>query len=210
MSNDGEIMNEIFQALSHPIRRLILEEISIEGSVSYSYLTELTSLKSGPLYHHLRKISIFIYQTEDKLYHLSDQGIQAIEILRRSEKGEFESVVTLTEDIPKIITFFGLSLAPIIYYFSKNPLRVIIEFIIFGIICGYLSSVSDILLIGTFAITKSNPIYISYLSIILSWLVVGGLTELSSRFIFKKKGKSMNTACSSSALITNCNIFSIY
>ncbi|MHA1353234.1 MAG: ArsR/SmtB family transcription factor [Candidatus Heimdallarchaeaceae archaeon] len=185
MSDGDENKNEIFLALSHPIRRQILEEIYAQGFISYTELVELTKLKPGPLYHHLKKIKQFIYQTENKLYRLTDEGYRALELLRAVDKKDFRQQ-TQVENY-SIIRFFGLSFSPLIKYFSKNPYRTFVEFIILSILCSYFASESDILLVGTFVVSKSVPFYISFLSIFFSWLVIAGLTELIILGILRKR-----------------------
>jgi DNA-binding transcriptional ArsR family regulator len=66
MTDDTTIKADLFAALSHPIRRQILEFIAENKEVSYTQLTETFELKSGPLYHHLRRIKQFVFQNNEK------------------------------------------------------------------------------------------------------------------------------------------------
>ncbi|GAH69504.1 unnamed protein product, partial [marine sediment metagenome] len=56
MTDDIEEKAEMFAAFSHPIRRQMLEYIAEEEESTYTMLTAKFELKSGPLYHHLRRI----------------------------------------------------------------------------------------------------------------------------------------------------------
>jgi len=71
---------DLFKALGHPIRREILRLIARKGAVSYKELTKLEP-KAGVLYHHLRLLGDLIYQDENRLYHLTEKGVKALEFL---------------------------------------------------------------------------------------------------------------------------------
>jgi len=187
MSIEVDHESLLFDVLANPIRRKIIEEIAINEKLSYKQLVRLTKLKSGPLYHHLHKLENLLTQNEEKQYYLSEEGERAIKLIEVSKTEDLERFGEEEPTEPRIITFFGLSLRPIIAFFAKHPYRTLAEFLIIAIISGYLSYRDDILLVGNFTLSIETEIYFSYLSIILSWLFFGGCAELIARFIFKKK-----------------------
>jgi len=193
MSEDETNDSILFDVLANPIRRKIIEEIATNEKLSYKQLVRLTQLKSGPLYHHLHKLENLLKQDEEKQYFLSEEGKRALTLLKISKKEEIKdySEVEQEQVEPRILSFFGLSLRPIIAYFAKHPYRTLAEFFILTVICGYLSYKNEILLLGNFTLPLQTEIYFSYLSLILSWLFLGGVTELIARFIFKKKAGSL-------------------
>lgn len=193
MSEQVDYESLLFDVLANPIRRKIIEEIAISEKLSYKQLVRLTKLKSGPLYHHLHKLENLLEQDEEKQYLLSDEGKRAVKLIEVSKAEEIEDYTEAAQEPVelRIITFFGLSLRPIVAFFAKHPYRTLAEFLILAIICGYLSYRDDILLLGNFTLSIETEIYFSYLSLFLSWLFLGGIAELIARFIFKKKEGTM-------------------
>lgn len=207
MTDDTKLQSSIFEALSHPIRRKILEEIAEKKEVSYTHLVELLNIKAGPLYHHIKKMNKFVDQTDDKKYILTEKGQKAFAILRASEIDDIQKLSGLQEK--KILTFYGISLKPVISYFSEKPLRTLVEFLIIAVISGYLASNQSILLIGNFAMYYETNLFFYYLSIVASWLFLGGVTELIARFVFKKKRKSIHLISVSSIVFLPIFLFFI-
>lgn len=191
MVYDAENESIPFDVLANPIRRKILEEIAANETLSYKQLVRITTLKAGPLYHHIHKLGNLIAQNEEKEYYLTEEGKRALIILGVSKTNQIDEIQEIEETQepiePKILSFFGLSLKPIIIYFAKHPYRTLAEFLILSIICGYLSYRDNILLVGNFTLSYETEIYFNYLSIILSWLFLAFIAELGARFIFKKK-----------------------
>ncbi|MCG3227134.1 MAG: helix-turn-helix transcriptional regulator [Candidatus Heimdallarchaeota archaeon] len=185
MADDTQLKMEIFSVLSHPIRRKILELIEKEKEVSYTQLTETFELKSGPLYHHLRKMGQFVYQREDKKYCLTEEGLKAIAMLQGVDGPSFEDLGTLVK--PKIIQIGKVSLAPFIKFFSKNPYHVYIEFIIFAAISGYLGATNKILIVGNFVLNFEISLVLAYVSMFASWIFLAIVSEVLSRLFYKKK-----------------------
>ncbi|MHA1123198.1 MAG: winged helix-turn-helix domain-containing protein [Candidatus Heimdallarchaeota archaeon] len=179
----------LFDVLANPIRRKIIEEIALNEKLSYKQLVRLTQLKSGPLYHHLHKLEELLEQDEEKHYLLSEEGIRAIKLIEISKTEDIDQFQEHDEEPiePRILSFFGISLRPIIAFFAKHPYRTLAEFLVLAIVCGYLSYRDDVLLIGNFTLAVETEIYFSYLSLFLSWLFLGGVAELIARFVFKKK-----------------------
>lgn len=83
MEEETEIENdrqraEVFDALSHPTRIVILKALS-EGAVGFADLKKKTAIESsGHLQHHLNKLNGLIKTDEYGKYCLSDQGKDAL------------------------------------------------------------------------------------------------------------------------------------
>jgi DNA-binding transcriptional ArsR family regulator len=185
MADDDKLKMELFAALSHPIRRKMLEFIAKEQEVSYTQLTDTFELKSGPLYHHLRKIKQFVYQREDKKYCLTEEGLKAIAVLHGVEAPSFEDLESLLK--PKIIQIGKVSLAPFIRFFSKNPYHVYIEFLILAAISGYLGATSKIIIVGNFVLNFEISLVLAYVSLFASWIFLAFVSEMMSRLLYKKR-----------------------
>ncbi|MBY9001027.1 MAG: helix-turn-helix transcriptional regulator [Candidatus Heimdallarchaeota archaeon] len=189
MADDKEEKAEIFAVLSHPIRRLMLEYIAEEEEATYTMLTEKFKLKSGPLYHHLRRIKLFVYQREDKKYCLTEEGKKALTILEGTEEPKPHGIIE--EEKPKVFRIGKFSLESLIGFFSKNPYHIYIEFFILVLVFGFLASAYDIIVLGNFVINYQTSLWLIYVIMIASWLFNAGLTEMLARFVYKKKRKTL-------------------
>lgn len=189
MTEDIEQKAEMFAAFSHPIRRQMLEYIEEEEEVTYTMLTKKFELKSGPLYHHLRRIKKFVYQREDKKYCLTDEGKKALSLV----KGEVEpkSHGIIEEEKPKVFNVGKFSLEPLIKFFVKNPYHIFIEFFILVAVFGYLASAYGIIVLGNFVVNFEASLWLVYVIMIASWLFTAGLTEILARFVYKKKRNTL-------------------
>jgi DNA-binding transcriptional ArsR family regulator len=189
MSEDSKTKEAVFKALSNPIRREILEYIEDMEWVTYTDLTEKFELKSGPLYYHLRQMKQFVYQDEHKKYYLTEEGKKALDIFKGKDEQEVKIIYRQKEEEHRVFSIGKFSIAKFIRFFANNPIHTLIEFIILAGLSVFLGFRSDILIVGNFVVNFEVPIWIAYLSLIGSWLFVGGVSELLARFGYKKKQK---------------------
>ena len=191
MSDDSITKAVVFKALSSPIRRQILEYIEEMEWVSYTDLTEKFELKSGPLYYHLRQMKQFVYQDEHKKYYLTEEGKKALEIFKGKDESEVQIIYREKEEEHRVFSIGKFSLARFIRFFANNPIHSLIEFVILAGVSVYLGSRSQILVVGNFVVNLEVPIWIAYISLIGSWIFVGGISELLARFGYKKKDQPL-------------------
>lgn len=76
-----KLENEVFEALSSPIRRQIIELLHDRVELSHKELMDYLSVSSGLLNHHLRKLSSLVEKTEKGTYKLSPAGAIAYKLL---------------------------------------------------------------------------------------------------------------------------------
>ena len=191
MSDDSITKAVVFKALSSPIRRQILEYIKDMEWVSYTDLTEKFELKSGPLYYHLRQMKQFVYQDEHKKYYLNEEGKKALEIFKGKDETEVQIIYREKEEEHRVFSIGKFSLARFIRFFANNPIHTLIEFVILAGVSVYLGSRSQILVVGNFVVNLEVPIWLAYISLIGSWVFVGGISELLARFGYKKKDQPL-------------------
>ncbi|MFX1513623.1 MAG: hypothetical protein ACFFCQ_13655, partial [Promethearchaeota archaeon] len=77
-----KVENRFFDILAHSVRRQILLWIDEVGYLYYSDFKEL-ALSTGTLYHHLKVLKPYLQQDEEKRYSLSEEGKEAILILKK-------------------------------------------------------------------------------------------------------------------------------
>ena len=185
MNHDSTIEEAMFTALANPLRRKIIEFIDEIGGASYKDLTENFELKSGPLYYHLRQMRKFVYQGDSKKYLLTEDGMKALNIFRGKKEQEYETFEI--PEKPKVFSMGKLSLKPMVKFFAKNPIHSFIEFIILAGFSVFIGWNSNILVVGNFVINYEVPLWLSYISLLGSWIFIAGFSELLARFIYKKK-----------------------
>lgn len=191
MSDDSKTKAAVFKALSNPIRRQILEYIEDMEWVTYTDLTEKFDLKSGPLYYHLRQMKQFIFQDDQKKYYLSDEGKNALEIYKGKDVSEVKIIYKEKEEEHRVFSIGKFSLAKFIRFFANNPYHTLIEFVILAGVSVYLGSRNQILIVGNFVVNLEIPIWLAYISLVGSWIFIGGISELLARFGYKKKNKPL-------------------
>ncbi|MHA1217851.1 MAG: winged helix-turn-helix domain-containing protein [Candidatus Heimdallarchaeaceae archaeon] len=189
MSEDSKEDVIDFKALSNPTRRSILEYIAEMEWVTYTQLTEKFEVKSGPLYYHLRQIKQFVYQDKQKKYYLTEKGKKAIEIIQGRDDKKVEIIYREKEEEHRVFSIGKFSLAKFIRFFAKNPIHTLIEFIILAGVSVFLGSGNKILIVGNFVVNLEVPIWLAYISLIGSWIFVGGFSELLARFGYRRKDK---------------------
>lgn len=185
MSQESNIEEAMFTALSNPLRRKILEFIDDLGGATYTDLTETFGLKSGPLYYHLRQMKQFIYQDEHKKYLLTEDGLKALNIFRGKKEPEYE--IYEVPEKPKVFSIWKFSLAPLVRFFAKNPIHALIEFIILAGASVFIGWGNKFMIVGNFVIPLDIPLWLGYISLFASWIFIGGFTEILSRFVFRKR-----------------------
>jgi len=77
-----EAVTKIFEVLSHPIRRDILNLLSEKGEYAFTDLLTTLKVDSGKLSFHLRALQAFIEQTPAGKYKLSQTGESAMRVIR--------------------------------------------------------------------------------------------------------------------------------
>jgi|GEM_PF-563224 DNA-binding transcriptional ArsR family regulator len=91
MSSSGnESGRDVFEAISHPVRREVLSLLTEEPK-SFSELMDETGLESSTLAFHLRKLDGLVEKDSQGLYRLTEFGAEAWGIASKlSEMGEIE------------------------------------------------------------------------------------------------------------------------
>ena len=99
---------EVFDALGHPTRILILKVLS-EGAIGFADLKKKTGIESGGhLQHHLTKLNGLIKTDEYGKYCLSDQGKDALLTVRTVENATDKKPISQEKSIHRFNFKVGL------------------------------------------------------------------------------------------------------
>jgi len=185
------MMDEVFNALSHNIRRRIIIMIGNHGSVSYTDMTSL-ELEPGTLYFHLdiltKSDNPLVERTGNKRYTLTELGLAAYGlILQGEDQIQWTSTERADTRWSRAIVSNALGMSPIIKRIQTDPWRFWLEILIFLGCYGYLASIVDLLPVFLFFIEGTFDLGISILAAFLSWLVTFLLIELLSIPILGKR-----------------------
>lgn len=96
--------DEIFNILSHQIRREILKKLYSETSLTFSTISRELGISTGSIYHHLDILQLLVSQNTRKEYKLTETGKHITENYLGSEKDEvrviqFNQYVASTRDV---------------------------------------------------------------------------------------------------------------
>ncbi|MDQ1279711.1 MAG: hypothetical protein QG670_973 [Thermoproteota archaeon] len=167
---DEQIENVVFQALAHPMRRIILKIIASKPEgVSYSELITELSLSTGKLNYHLEQLGGMIGKNDDRRYILTPFGRKAfnqLNLIKQERSSEDEKYVKIAEASQKS------SLQPVLRSFLLVGIAFSIMILLIWIFITYV------------AITEGAPIIVY---VLLPILIVLGLGLLGSLILALKR-----------------------
>ena len=185
------IMDGVFNALSHNIRRRIIIMIGNHGSVSYTDMTSL-ELEPGTLYFHLdiltKSDNPLVERTGNKRYALTELGHAAFGlILQGEDQIQWTSTERADTRWSSAIVSNALGMSPIIRRIQADPWRFWLEILLFLGCYGYLASRVGLLPVSLFFIEGTFDLGISILAAFSAWLVTYLLVEALSIPILGKR-----------------------
>lgn len=93
MAVDQENVSRILSALSHPLRRQILQLLSEEEECSFTDLMTALKVDTGKLSFHIKNLEAFLEQTPTGKYRLSKVGENAIALVKDLEAWSVETEI---------------------------------------------------------------------------------------------------------------------
>ncbi len=99
-TDTGLSPEQMFDILSHKIRREIIVSLSQKVELTYTQLLEMMKISDGLLSFHLRKLKELVNQSDSGSYLLSQEGRAAFEIIRTVQHSLRS--VNVTEEVPKL------------------------------------------------------------------------------------------------------------
>jgi DNA-binding transcriptional ArsR family regulator len=173
----------ILEIVSNPVRRTILELLSINESATYSLLSSELNLKAGSVYHHINSLSTggLLEQKADKSYALTMKGKQAVEYLRL-----LDDPTSMYRKEVSSVSYSSSSLSPVIRYFTSHPLRSLLEIGFLFVVAVALGSEIDVGVFGTFLVPlQDESLIFNVFLAILGWFSILAVCE-AALFLFYK------------------------
>ena len=135
MAVSEDNVSRILSALSHPLRREILLNLSEKGECSFTELMNALSVETGKLSFHIKNLEDFLEQTKTGRYRLSKVGENAMRTIKDLEAWAVEvdvarraSVLPSASFKKRVLAFaidFGLAFS--IFLAFPNTLSLITE-----------------------------------------------------------------------------------
>ena len=185
-----KISDEIYKALSHPIRRKILSLIKDHGTISFSDLINKVQLEVGTFYYHLDAIKPLINQTSERLYQLSSLGQDVYEIMHQIERHTVQKHQPQQRSFAIIHQLLYQIIVPtrLFQYVTKRPRRFIFEAVIIVVINAWIIAVAGLqpfLFYVTSTPFPNFPLILA--SFIIGWIIMFLFIEGMMRFLFHIK-----------------------
>ncbi len=199
-ASHDDIVTKVYEILSNPYRRKIIELLGEKGKASFSELKRHLGASVGTIYYNLDSMREYIEQDVDKKYMLNSTGWKIYEII----KEESERIMEFFRPKHKIEVIFDKYIRKIVLPESifLKMYKNYVTSIIFSIIALILGITGCFIADLDLTLFEYNDVYgRSYfeifnihipvklwiaLKIIISWLVITLLSELLSRIFGSK------------------------
>lgn len=197
-SDHGE--ENFYAALSHEIRRKIINIIGDEENTSFTKLKEVLEYSTGTIYHHLEVLRELVYQKKNKKYYLTSLGTHAYKFLQQNID-TLESTKITDEKIKSPFVKGILNFTPKKLFLEdpqKYPLALVISIttlLACTILAGLSGMVSFVLFFQEYAPTpallSADVQFISSIVFVINFFIFFGLTELFCYIFYEKSENSL-------------------
>jgi uncharacterized RDD family membrane protein YckC/DNA-binding transcriptional ArsR family regulator len=170
MAVDQENVTKILSALSHPLRRQILQYVSENEECSFTELMNALGVDTGKLSFHIRNLEAFLEQTATNKYKLSKVGENAIVLIKDLETWSVEA------DTAKKTTTLPLA------SFKKRATAFLIDFAIAFALFMAVPNVPSSITAGLTAFLNFNTI----LFLLLLWMYLTLLEGFAGQTLGKR------------------------
>jgi uncharacterized RDD family membrane protein YckC/DNA-binding transcriptional ArsR family regulator len=155
MAVNQENVSRILSALSHPLRREILLNLSEKGECSFTDLMNALKVDTGKLSFHIRNLEGFLEQTPTGKYKLSKVGENAIRLIRDVETWAVEVNLGKKTSVLPLATF------------KKRTLAFLIDFAIIFAVFMVLPNTFSLLTKGVQSLLDINVLLFS---LVILWI----------------------------------------
>ncbi len=184
----------IYAALSHPIRKRIVDKIREDGKVGFKDLKEELHVSVGTLYYHLDSLGDLITQDSDRKYMLTDKGLMALKMFDSNEE-RLESRMIKRPLTPSLVNYLmGFFLPKWLFaYLSSSPRRGLMEALAILTIGSTSSMVAGLEPILFFYNSRPRiPSYQIFLEFWVDWIVIFVLCEALTYLFYRRSEEHLS------------------
>jgi len=184
---------QVYAAISHPLRRRILDIISESGCVGFKDLKSALNISVGALYYHLDMLRPLIMQDKDRKYFLTDQGKLALKLLASGEAQKL-SALTAGRERRGVGGYVKEVFLPsrLFAYISSYPLKLMLGTLIILAFGAWISAQSNLESIMFFYNQTAKDSTVIMLSFVFSWLAIFALSDLIATVGFRRGGGDLS------------------
>ncbi len=185
-----EISDEIYKALSNPIRRKILRLIKDHGTISFSDLINKVQLEVGTFYYHLDALTQLVNQTSERLYQLSSLGHDVHEIMHQMERHAIRKHQPHQRSFAIIRHLLYQIIVPssLFQYVAKRPRRFLLEAFIVIFINAWIIAATGLQPFLFYVTSTPFPNFpLTLASFFIGWIIMFLFIEGLMRFLFHIK-----------------------
>jgi len=183
-------MDQVYKAISHPVRRRILHLIKEHGVVSFSQLIGQMELEVGTFYYHLDALKPLLTQTPDKQYKLSPLGDRVLEVMRQLEQLSTETSPPTPSPTTKLSYWLGQAITPsrLFSAIARRPRRFLFEALIIALMNGWVVAIAGLQPFIFYVTSSPSPNLIYTIATFVGgWLIFFILVEGLMRLLFHNK-----------------------
>lgn len=196
--NSDEKLTETFKALSHPLRQDIIFILAggYQDGIGFTALQrELNQtykgkkIQVGTIYHHVKLLGDLIDQSKASKWKLSEKGWFAYNLLISSQdRNEFLGQGNSKKN-SRLSFIFGILAPPRLFEFVKNsPVLFFGWHFLFFLLFSLITAESNMVLFFVFFdYLPEKNVFLSLISIWISWIAFSILTIISSKRILRRK-----------------------
>ncbi len=181
---------QIYAALSHPIRKTIVDLMAKNGRIGFRDLKEELNVSVGTLYYHLDTLGDLVTQDKKRKYILTNKGKLAIKIFASSK--ETLEDMGIEKKAPPVTLFNRISsiVLPkqLFAFISSTPRKRIVEATAIIALGSWLLAEARLEPILLFF--NSRPTvepYMIAIEFFVSWLLIFALSDGLSYLIYRRK-----------------------
>ena len=185
----------IYAALSHPLRKRIIDKIRESGRAGFKDLKEELQVSVGTLYYHIESLGDLITQDSERKYILTDKGVMALKMFESDEE-RLESMEEV-EGPPEspFIGYLKAFFLPkwLFAYISSSPKRGLIEALVIIALGSISSRVAGLEPILFFYNSRPRvPSYQIFFEFWAGWIVVFLLCEVLTYVLYRRREEHLS------------------
>lgn len=185
----------IYAALSHPLRKRIIDKIRESGRAGFKDLKEELQVSVGTLYYHIESLGDLITQDSERKYILTDKGVMALKMFESDEE-RLESMEEVGGPLESpFIGYLKAFILPkwLFAYISSSPKRGLIEALVIIALGSISSRVAGLEPILFFYNSRPRvPSYQIFFEFWAGWIVVFLLCEVLTYVLYRRREEHLS------------------
>ncbi|MDH5771480.1 MAG: helix-turn-helix domain-containing protein [Candidatus Bathyarchaeota archaeon] len=185
----------IYAALSHPLRKRIIDKIRESGRAGFKDLKEELQVSVGTLYYHIESLGDLITQDSERKYILTDKGAMALKMFESDEE-RLESMEEVGGPLESpFIGYLKAFFLPkwLFAYISSSPKRGLMEALVIMALGSISSRVAGLEPILFFYNSRPRvPPYQIFFEFWAGWIVVFLLCEVLTYVLYRRREEHLS------------------